>query len=347
LRLVQKNYPYAPGEIPYIDLYNASNIASYYNYTFQVGDFLADLNVDLLINLPDVDHLYNFNWTQKEGLSAPTQVQNITQLTNNTFRLVDVDVTPNRLFIADFMTNHTIEVVNEFSDYWRRDYLKDGTSTRIRDFDISVIGGPETIVVSNFLLNLTEFHNVEFIKVTSSLDRILQTYDLHDIGNRTQNGTRIEFLRGEEDRLISDYYLVKGEVDTISVTYTAPTSIAIKIVDKINTPLKSAEVKLNFGNSTNATFGTMISKELVLPYAFKITNSLGLVTYPEVPRGNYTVDVYYKGNIVASGIPIDTYTKLNVVFTIVPHFPGWVILFAATSAIIGAVGFIIFKKAQS
>jgi len=344
-RLLQKRYPTSPIESPFINLYQHTNFESYYNYTFQFGNFNVDLDVDVLVNIPDVDYLYDFFWQKRYNLTTTLEFEDVIQLSNGTFRLNNIPV-DSKSYIVDFLTNHTVELTNQFSEYWRRDYLTDGKTTRVRDFDITVVEGPPTILVSNFRLNMTEFNFEEVLEVTSGFDRRIATFNLRDIGNRTQNGTRIDFLGGEE-LLASDYYLVLNEVDTISIKYDAPASLTIQVVDKINVPLKNAEVKLNFGNSTNATYGTFISEDFSLPYAYKISNSLGFVYYPDVPRGNYTVEVFYQNKLVADGVSIDTTSEINVILTSVPHFPTWMIIFASTSAIIGTVGYVIFKKAKS
>jgi len=344
--LQQKQYPYSPEQSPFIDLYEKANFASYYNYSFQMGDFNVDIDVDLLINIPDIDYINDdVVWLKRFNTTSTLEYEEVTQLSNGTFRLPNLDIDTKK-YIVDFSANHTIELVNKFSDYWTKDYLADGTTTRVREFDISVIEGPSTILVSNFRLNLTEFFYEEFIEVTSAFERPMETYNLRNIGDRTLNGTRVDFLGGYEG-LSADYYLAKGEVDTISFKYRTPADLNIKIVDKINNPLRNAEIKLNLGNSTNATYGTYISEELSVPYAFKMTDSLGFVHYPDTPRGNYTVDVYYQNRLVAEGASIDSNLEINLVFTSVPHFPVWIIIFASTSALLGAVGFLIMKRAKS
>ena len=344
--LRQKQDPYSPVESPFIDVYEKSNIASYYNYSFQMGDYNLDIDVDLLINLPDIDFINDdLLWQKRYNTSSTLEYEDVTRLSNDTFRLPNLDI-DSKTFILDFTVNHTIELVNKFSEYWTKDYLADDTSIRIREFDISVVDGPPTIAVSNFRLNLSEFFYEEFIEVTSAFGRPIETYNMRNVGHRTLNGTRIDFLGGYEG-LFAEYYLVKGEVDSISLKYRTPTDLNIKIVDKINNPLRNAEVKLKLGNSTNATYGTYISEELSVPYAFKMTDSLGFVHYPDTPRGNYTVDVYYQNRLVAEGASIDSNLEVNVVFTSVPHFPVWIIIFASTSAVLGAVGFLIMKRAKS
>ena len=74
---------------------------------------------------------------------------------------------------------------------------------------------------------------------------------------------------------------------------------------------------------------------------------MGFAFYPHVPQGNFTVDVFYQNRQVAFAVPIDTYTEDVVVYTTVPHFPIFVVTFAAISAVLGVVGFIIYKKARS
>ncbi len=345
-KLRQKQFPYSPVNSPFIDLYQKSNIQSYYNYTFQMGDFNLDILVDLLINLPDVEYINDdIVWKKRYNTTSTLEYEEVTHLANGTYRLPNLDI-DSKTYIVDFSVNHTIELVNKFSEYWTKDYLSDGTATRIREFDISVVEGPSTIVVSNFRLNLTEFFYEDFIEVTSAFDRPLGTYNMRNVGDRTLNGTRVDFLGGDLG-LTAEYYLVKGEVDTISFKYKAPADLNIKVVDRINNPLRNAEVKLNLGNSTNATFGTYISENFSVPYAFKITDSLGHVHYPDVPRGNFTVDVYYQNRLVAEGVFIDSRLKINVVSTSVPHFPVWIVIFASTSAIIGAVGFLILKRGKT
>jgi hypothetical protein len=346
-RLRQKQFPYSPEESPYINLREPATIQSYYNYTFQMGEFNLDLNVDLLVNLPDVEYITindDLIWMKQFNATYTEDFEDLTQLSNKTFRLPDLDI-DSKFYILEFSLNHTIEIVNKFSDYWSRDYLVGGTSTRIREFDISVIEGPETILVSNFLLNISDFFYEEFMEVTSNFGRPIETYNMRNIGDRTQNGTRIDFYGGYLG-LTADYYLMKGEVDTISLKYRAPLTLNLKVVDRINNPLKNAEIKVNLGTSPNATYGTFISENLSLPYAWKITNSLGRASYYNVPRSNFTVDVYYQNRLVAQNVIVNPTTVLNVIYTTVPHFPTWIIIFSCTSALIGAVGFVIMKKAK-
>ncbi|MBN2154460.1 MAG: hypothetical protein JW776_00265 [Candidatus Lokiarchaeota archaeon] len=339
-RLLQKRYPSAPEKTPFITK-NQAEIISYYNYTWQMGDFNVDLIVDLILNIPDITYLRDLEWKKTYSLTNTTVFTGYTQLVNSSFRLANLPIDA-KTFTIDFVTNHTIEIANKFSDYWRKDYLVNGRNERVRLFDISVIEGPPSILVSNFLLNLTEVHFNEFIDVSSNFGRSLTFHNMWTEYGRKTNGTTIEFFGGE-DYLASDYYLVLGETDVISITYRASSSLQFTVVDKINNPLRNAEVILYFGN---ATYGTYISEDLSIPYAAKITDGSGIITLDEVPRGNFLVDVVYKGQLVADKVAIDTEADDYVISTSVPHFPIWMITFAGFSSAIGIIGYVIFKKAK-
>ena len=340
-RLMQKKYPYSPQPNPFITK-NRTEITSFFNYTWETGEFAVDCTIDLLVNIPDIEYLQNLQWRIRHNIGNTTDFSGYTQLVNNTFRLSDLKI-DRKTIIINFETNHTLEIVNKFSDYWLRDYLVEGNSKRGRDFDISVVEGPPTIFVSNFQLNLTDIFHEEFISVSSAFNRTLTFKDTYRDFDRTQNGTTLEFF-GTLDFVFQDYYLLLGETDTITVTYKAISQLEFKVVDKINNPLRNAEVFVYFGN---ATYGTYISEETSIPYAAKLTDVSGVVSIDNVPRGNYLVDVYYKGKIVADDISVNTESTDQIVPTSVPHFPLWIILFASFSTLTGLIGYIIFKKARS
>ena len=69
----------------------------------------------------------------------------------------------------------------------------------------------------------------------------------------------------------------------------------------------------------------------------------GQIVLNNVPRGNYTIRIYWQGSFVKEA-SISTFTETNYIYTNIPHSPLWIIAFGSIIGIILIIGAILYLK---
>jgi hypothetical protein len=105
-------------------------------------------------------------------------------------------------------------------------------------------------------------------------------------------------------------------------------------------PLVGAKLKILYFEKS---YGTYISNWQIQPISLRNTDENGEVIIDNVPIGNYTVRVYFEGSFIKEAA-ISTNNDINYIFTTVPHFPLWIIVFGTINGIILLIGLIYFLR---
>ncbi|MHA1821817.1 MAG: hypothetical protein ACTSU2_06070 [Promethearchaeota archaeon] len=350
-------YQFKPENYPYLTN-NSNTIVGHYNLTFSFGDQNLNLTPTFLINIPDSDYVDNIFMSQFTGGTPGANTygfpfHNFTLLSNKT---VQTSLLINSTkYSVNFDANFTLAFIHRAgSGWWSRDALYSGRSIRERQYELSVIDGPPHILISYFQVNLSSIPYPDFVNVISSFGRYVTATDMNKtigereevIDNITQHikiysqmvGTALNFTKRKNSD--DTYYLMRGEIDVIKIRYQAERILNIMIVDKENFPLKGVEVKIYY---MNVSYGTVMSykgNEVIPPL---ITDNYGQVIVPDVPYGNYYIEVIKNGHTLVNSTVTTEYT-LNIVSTTIPHFPLWILIYASASTVIMITGWILYRK---
>jgi hypothetical protein len=145
-----------------------------------------------------------------------------------------------------------------------------------------------------------------------------------------------------EEDILGVYKLYYGETDIVTISYSASRSLDLTIMDQINTPIQGAEIRVFY---SNVSYGTVMSSEINHPISPKFSDVNGQISIPDMPYGNFTIEVYFNGEHIGS-YSATTTAFMNYIFTQIPHFPTTVLIFIFSSLAFVALGFIIYKKNQ-
>ncbi len=193
---------------------------------------------------------------------------------------------------------------------------------------ISMVTGPPHIFLKNVVLYETAIPIDQVVEVSSLFNREVLFFDANASVPR-HYGLKVDIP-----------YLIVGETCPISIKYLATQTLTIVVTDTIKMPLVGANVEiLYFG----AMYGTYISNKSVQPINPGRTDENGQVVLYDVPRGNYTVRIIWQGKLVKE-TTVNTDKEVNYVFTRVPHFPLWILIFGITTVITTAVGLMYYLK---
>jgi len=212
------------------------------------------------------------------------------------------------------------------------DRLAQFGNVRERSYFVNVTAGPAGLCIENYFFNDTTLSFLDITDNSTYFGRSLLVF----WNNLTLNDQSVN-----QGVTLVGGYLAPGETDVLSVTYTASASLSIVVTDQTQTPISGAQVQLFW---YNMTYGTYLRRDLNLTMAPKLSDSTGDVSYPSVPAyGNYSIVVQYLGNTYG---PYNVYTNqsVNLVTTMIPHLPVWVISYASFSAVIFVIGYWRYRK---
>ncbi|KKK43056.1 hypothetical protein LCGC14_0733490 [marine sediment metagenome] len=324
-------------EAPLIMNENEQNFTSSFAYIFYLLGYivLPDLSGTILIDYINV--ALTISPLDKELFSY--QELNINFIDKNindylnpdkslSFGISDLLI-PNRGFI---IFNFTISFGLKFEEpvgySWGIDRLVAKRNIRERIYFISMVTGPPHIFLKNVVLYETAIPIDQVVEVSSLFNREVLFFDANASVPR-HYGLKVDIP-----------YLIVGETCPISIKYLATQTLTIVVTDTIKMPLVGANVEiLYFG----AMYGTYISNKSVQPINPGRTDENGQVVLYDVPRGNYTVRIIWQGKLVKE-TTVNTDKEVNYVFTRVPHFPLWILIFGITTVITTAVGLMYYLK---
>ncbi|MHA1731398.1 MAG: hypothetical protein ACTSU5_05620 [Promethearchaeota archaeon] len=312
-------------------------VADFVTYFEIVGD--EQLGLDLLYTPPDHTYLYNetISWKKPEQIYfVDVPSENHTILADNRIQIL---VSESKMqFNVTYLANYTLGFVNATPEnIWSADRLVSGFNSRERDYIINASSGPAELLLGNIRFNSTIPHS----SVQGYSDAFNRTVSEISINSTTipnyespTGGVLAHFILG---------YMKTGEVDKVTVQYTADSFLNVLIADAISFPLPNVEVVLYING---LRYGSKVSNEEVRPFPSLTTDSQGQVLFENVPNyQNYTVEVFQNGK--SHGMyQVSPVKSLNFVVTEIPHFPIWIIVWASISVAVLCVGVVIYRKSQ-
>ncbi len=329
---------------------NLTVFDAYFNYTFAPGGLEHDFNMSLtfLVNLPDVEYFSDFSMTTYTGniiLANTTPFTEYDSYSNKSISF-SADLNTNSTtdtFSINSKTNYTIEFKNRYISYWSQDSLYSGRDIRRRVFEISCISGPPSIAVSHFSLNETTIPFNDKISISSSfIDQGAQSRIITSSNMSALNGIEGITVFSYEEDILGVYKLYPGETDVITISYSTPRSLDLTIMDQINTPIQGAEIRVFYSNKS---YGTVMSAGTNYPISPKFSANNGQISIPDMPYGNFTIEVYFNGEYIGT-FSAATTTTMNYIYTSIPHFPTTILVFLFSSLAFVAIGFFIYNKNQ-
>ncbi|MBY8985197.1 MAG: hypothetical protein KGD65_09030 [Candidatus Lokiarchaeota archaeon] len=285
------------------------------------------IDVALTVKPPDKDSL------SYQAININAVDENINDYVNQTDNSLSIELTDqfglnNSVMVLNFTTSFNLKFEEPVGNSWAIDRLLTERNIRERIYFISVTAGPAHIFLKNVAFYDTGIPFEHAISASSQFDRTIPFFDIN------------ASVPGQLGLKIILPYVILGETCPFSIKYRAMQTLKIVVTDIIKMPLVGVRIEiLHFG----LTYGTFISNETVQPIDPGRTDENGQVILYNVPRGNYTARVIYQGKIVKE-VEITTDKETNYVFTSVPHFPLWILVFGAINGIILLVGVIFYLK---
>jgi hypothetical protein len=233
------------------------------------------------------------------------------------------------------------------NNLWFKDRLVEGFKTRERSYKLSVLAGPAHLALSYLRFNET------FIHYSDTSGRSFTSQNGRSIAIENMNKSTYTKLKPDEPYTYvgyradgisvigSSFYIYKGEVDVVVVKYTTQKDLQVKILDNINNPLEGYRANFYFADQK---YGSFISSNVVVPYPTIISESTGLITVKNVPRGNYTVEIFDAQGRFVKNVSASTEIILNELQTDVTHFPTVILVYTGVFGVILLLGIYIYRK---
>ncbi|KKL66683.1 hypothetical protein LCGC14_2142520, partial [marine sediment metagenome] len=267
------------------------------------------LEVALTINPPDKDSLTNHEMFVNIN---DVNIDNYLKPDNSLKIELSDHFRPNKSFIIlNFTSTFRLKFEEPVGNMWAIERLVSGSTIRERIYFPSLIAGPQHIYLEN----------IEIYEPGIYYEQVLSTYSLfeRDIEFFDANASAIEKI----GLVVKIPYIFFNETSPFSVKYETDHTLRIIITDNIKMPLVGARVEIFF---FAVKYGTYVSNQHIQPIDPGRTDENGQVVLYDVPRGNYTVRVIWQGKLVKE-TTVNTDKEVNYVFTRVPHFPLWILIF--------------------
>jgi hypothetical protein len=287
--------------------------------------------------IPYIDVALTVNPPDKELLNYQDLIINIVDKNLNDYvnpdNSLSIELTDhfslNNSFISlNFTCDFGLKFEEPVGESWAIDRLVAERNIRERIYFISIVTGPPHIFLRDVALYDTGIFFDQVISANSLFNREVLYFDANASVPR-QSGLKLNMP-----------YLILGETCPFTIRYIATQTLKIIVTDNIKMPLIGVNIEiLHFG----AMYGTYVSNKSVQPIHPGTTDGNGEVVLFDVPRGNYTVRVIWQGKVVKEAT-VTTDKEVNYVFTTVPHFPLWILIFGSISGIILVVGALFYLK---
>ena len=255
-----------------------------------------------------------------------------------------------------FKANFTVEMLEVVDGLWSEDRLVEGLNIRERDYKITITHGPANLILKNIGINDTGIYfdhlNNGEQSGRSALDRFVYIENMNKStgqGLISQNDTTTQpeyvdgifFLHKVDSTENEPYWLLKNEIDIITIKYTAVYDLSIILRDRISTPVEGYSVKLYIGD---ILFGTKINNFTIMPFPMLTSNKNGEIVFHSVPVANFTIEIYNRNGNYLENATVTPLEEINNVVTSIPHYPVTILVFTGFSAAFIVIGYIIFKK---
>jgi hypothetical protein len=254
-------------------------------------------------------------------------------------------------FDADFIVSF-IDTV-EFN--WCEDRLVNGTTTRERDYKITILDGPSELALTNIWLNETQIWFPEVLRTDNVESRLGRGINIVNMNKSvfSPNTLPLDNLPEEERPVYVDgisiigvkstnrFYLYKGEVDIITVRYRAIRTLSLVILDSIRTPLPGYQARIYMKNTT---YGSRVSLNSPIPYPIREANNNGQIDIRNVPNANFTIEIFDRRGNFVQNLTANSTTPINFLVTNVVHFPTTILVISGVSIAFILIGIIIFRR---
>jgi hypothetical protein len=231
-------------------------------------------------------------------------------------------------FSLNFTVNYVLRFEEPVGNFWAVDRLVDQRSIRERIYFCNLISGPRHIYLENVVFYESAIYEEEVIDSYSLFDRHVVFTEL-DINISGYLGLNITIP-----------YLYVGETCPLLIKYITFQRLKIVITDEIKMPLIGARIEVFH---SGAIYGTYISNTTSQPIIPRRSDENGQIILDNVPRGNYTIRVFWQGKFVKEA-PISTFNEINYIYTSIQHSPLWIIIFGAIIGFILIFGAIFYQK---
>jgi len=313
------------------------NFTAKFNYEFTLTGkmFQADTNqkipsenvdVALTVFLPDRDLLDNHSLLINNETVATDDHLNFDKSINIT--LSDSFSANESKFFLNFTANYILRFIDPVSKTWAIDRLVALRNIRESIYFPSPISGPRHIYLSYVSIYEPATSSENILSINSLFERGMSYFD----ENITDNG-------GIRVKVELPYMLV-GETCPFSVNYVAVDKLKIIVTDNIKMPIMGLKLRIYY---YGLNYGTYISNNRTQPIAPLKTNENGAVSLNNVPKGNYTVEVYQYGNLIMR-TNVSTYNEINYIYTNIMHIPIWILIFGSINGSFLIIGIIVYVK---
>ena len=313
------------------------NFTAKFNYAFTLTGQMYDAttnqkrpseNVGVALNvyLPDRDLLDNHSLLLNNQSVAIDDHLNFDKSINIT--LSDFFFANESWFFLNFTAKYMVRFIEPVSKTWAIDRLVALRNIRERIYFPSLISGPRHIYLSFLSIYEPATLSEDILSTYSLFEREVLYFD----ENITDNG-------GVRLKVELPYMLV-GETCPFSVNYIAVGKLRIIVTDNIKMPIMDLKLRIYY---YDLNYGTYISKNRTQPIAPLKTNENGEVSLYNVPKGNYTVEVYQYGNLIIR-TNVSTYNEINYIYTNIMHIPIWILIFGSINGSFLIIGIIVYLK---
>ncbi len=313
------------------------NFTAKFNYEFTLTGQMYDadtnqkitsenVGVALSVYLPDRDLLDNHSLLLNNQSIAIDDHLNFDKSINIT--LSDFFFANESWFFLNFTANYTVRFIEPVSKTWAIDRLVALRNIRERIYFPSLISGPRHVYLSHISIYEPATLSEDILSTESLFEREVLYFD----ENITDNG-------GVRLKVELPYMLV-GETCPFSVNYVAVDKLRIIVTDNIKMPIMDLKLRIYY---YDLNYGTYISNNRTQPIAPLKTNENGEVSLNNVPKGNYTVEVYQYGNLIVR-TNVSTYNEINYIYTNIMHIPIWILIFGSINGSFLIIGIIVYLK---
>ncbi len=313
------------------------NFTAKFNYEFTLTGQMYDadtnqkitsenVGVALSVYLPDRDLLDNHSLLLNNQSVVIDDHLNFDKSINIT--LSDFFFANESWFFLNFTANYTVRFIEPVSKTWAIDRLVALRNIRERIYFPSLISGPRHVYLSHISIYEPATLSEDILSTESLFEREVLYFD----ENITDNG-------GVRLKVELPYMLV-GETCPFSVNYVAVDKLRIIVTDNIKMPIMDLKLRIYY---YDLNYGTYISNNRTQPIAPLKTNENGEVSLNNVPKGNYTVEVYQYGNLIVR-TNVSTYNEINYIYTNLMHIPIWILIFGSINGSFLIIGIIVYLK---
>ncbi len=327
-----------------------------YSYHVSFGENNSQINTLAFLKfyLPNHQDIYDAFFTKFNNQTLSSDYYSITDniltFSNKTY------LNETNSFDLTFKADFTVEILEVVDGLWSADRLVEGLNIRERDYKITITQGPANLILKNIGINDTGIYYDHLINGEESGRSALgRSVIIENMNMSTGPGLiapnetiappeyvdGIFFLHRVESSEIEPYWLLKNEIDIITIKYVATFDLSIILMDRISTPVEGYSVKLFIGD---VLYGTYISNFTIMPFPMLSSDKNGEIVFHSVPVANYTIEIYNRNGVYLENATVTPLDQINNIVTNIPHYPVTILFFTGVSAAFIVIGYIIFKK---